>query len=96
VVVFCKPGTKEGKQSQGTEGVITSATIGGQSSEVGNFVVVIVVVCQEIFTFLSLLRKLRFWIPSRVDCTVVVANVCEDFEGGGGEKEEDDGFVYWK
>jgi hypothetical protein len=95
VVVFCKPGTKEGKQSKGTQVVITSATIGGHSSQGGNFVVVIVVVCQEIFTFLSLLRKLRFWISSRVDCTVVVANVCEDFEGGGGEKE-DDGFVYWK
>jgi len=41
------------KQSKGTEGVITSATIGGQSSEVGNFVVVvvIVVVCQEILHF---------------------------------------------
>jgi hypothetical protein len=49
---FASQEPRKESKGKGTEGVITSATIGGQSSEVGNFVVVIVVVCQEIFTFL--------------------------------------------
>jgi hypothetical protein len=49
---FASQEPRKESQGKGTEGVITSATIGGQSSEGGNFVVVIVVVCQEIFTFL--------------------------------------------
>ncbi len=46
--------------------------------------------------FVSLAEVAVLDSPSRVDCTVVVANVCEDFEGGGGGEKEDDGFVYWK
>jgi hypothetical protein len=66
---FASQEPRKESQGKGTEGVITSATIGGQSSEGGNFVVVnIVVVCQEIFTFFVVRARFFFFGLSCGSC----------------------------
>jgi len=89
VVVFCKPGTKEGKQSKGTEGVITSATIGRTIFRSRKFCCccyccrlpgdLYIFVCAR---FLSLLRKLRFWIPRQESTALWSLRMCVKISRG--------------